>query len=673
VSSLGLKLWALVAVPFALLRAGAQDAPRPSTGEAWRIILPKQATLVLARDGSLIGEIGAERRVSVPLRTLPKYLAQAFIAVEDQRFYEHDGVDLVGIAGAIKDNLMGERRGASTITQLLVGNMHPDVIDRRDKGLGRKLREQAAAREMEKHYSKEQILEAFLNQIHFGHGWYGVEVAARRYFGKPAAKLSLGESATLAALPKGPAIYDPIAHPDRAKQRRNVVLALMAQQGFITREQSLKAQREPMVVAKNRGVTESAPYFIDVVRVQAERLGVPIASGGFQIHTTLEPALQAAAREAVVAGTKELEGQAGYRHPTLASRVKSTRNDYLQALAIAMDPSTGEVRALIGGRDYAKSQFNRAVNGMRQPGSAFKPVVYATALEQGLTPNVIIPDTALAIPLPNGTVYSPKNSDDEFLGPLIMRDALARSRNTVAVQLAQRVTMDSVVAMARRLGIDAPIVPYPSSAIGASVVQPLDLVSVYATIANLGLRAEPRFITRVEDREGRAVWQSPPPVPERVLEEAVAYVLRDMMRDVVSRGTATSVRKFVSQAIPVAGKTGTTDENTDVWFVGMTPEIVAGVWVGFDTPKSIAPGAAGSTLAAPIWGRMIGKYYEGKTSTPWPLAPGVIPIVLDRHTGRIPNPFSFEQNLYTEYFVEGTEPIEFAPWKSVLLALPAIP
>jgi penicillin-binding protein 1A len=659
-------------VPLALLGAGAQDAPRSTSGEPWRIILPKQASLVLARDGSLIGEIGTERRVSVPLRTLPKYLPQAFIAVEDQRFYEHDGVDLVGIAGAIKDNLMGERRGASTITQLLVGNMHPDIIDRRDKGLGRKLREQAAAREMEKHYTKEQILEAFLNQIHFGHGWYGVEVAARRYFGKPAAKLSLVESATLAALPKGPAIYDPIAHPDRARQRRNVVLALMAQQNYITREQSQKAQREPVVVAKNRGVAESAPYFIDVVRVQAERLGVPLSAGGFQVHTTLEPALQAAAREAVVQGTKELEGQPGYRHPTLASRAKSTRNDYLQAMAIAMDPTTGEVRALIGGRDYSKSQFNRAVNGMRQPGSAFKPVVYATALEQGFTPNVIVPDTALAIPLPNGTVYSPKNSDGEFVGPVIMRDALARSRNTVAVQLAQRVTMDSVVAMAARLGIDAPIVPYPSSAIGASVVQPLDLVSVYATIANLGLRVEPRFITRVDDREGRAVWQSPPPVAERVLEEPIAFVLRDMMKDVVARGTATSLRRFVPEGIPVAGKTGTTDENSDVWFVGMTPEIVAGVWVGFDTPKTITPGAAGSTLAAPIWGRMIGKYYEGKTSAPWPLVPGVIPIVLDRHTGRLPNPFSFEQNLYTEYFVLGTEPVEFAGWKPVLVALPAL-
>ena len=638
-------------------QAGSPQAgsPQASTGEAWQIVAMPQSSQVLARDGSLIGEIGRQWRTVVSLRTLPRYVAQAFVAVEDQRFYQHDGVDLVGVAGALKDALGGKLRGASTITQQLVGNMHPDLIDRTDRTPMRKLREQAAAREMERHYTKEQILEAYLNFIHFGSRYYGIESAARHYFGKPAARLTLVEAATLAALPKGPALYDPVRHPDRARQRRDLVLSLMAQQKYITPAQATAAQREPVVTAPNGGLDAAAPYVVDVVRVQAERAGLKVSEGGFRVTTTVDPAIQRAAVDALRQGLAEVEARPGYSHATFAAKPKGS-TDYLQGAVVALDPFTGDVRALVGGRDYSESPYNRAVNGMRQPGSAFKPIVYATAIADSLPANTLVADTALAIALPNRTIYRPENADGEFLGPLTMREALARSRNPVAVQLAMRVGMDSVIAMARAFGLSSFIAPYPSSAIGASVVQPLDLVAAYATLANLGRRVEPRFIESIEDRTGKVVWQQRPNVGQQVLDPKVAFIVRDMMRDAVERGTATSVRRYVPSSIPVAGKTGTTNDNADVWFVGMTPDLVAGVWLGFDKPTPIARGAAGGSLAAPIFGRLVQQAGAGRGGAPWLPPEGLVMAELDRVTGEVATVDTPTDRRYPEYFIPGTEP-----------------
>jgi penicillin-binding protein 1A len=640
-----------------LIRVEAQQRPEsagPARAEPWRIVPPPQSSQVLARDGSLIGEIGLQWRSSVSLSSLPKYLPQAFIAVEDQRFYQHDGVDLVGVAGALKDALRGRVRGASTITQLLVGNMHPEIIDRTDRTLSRKLREQQAAREMERHYTKEQILEAFLNQLHFGRRIYGVESAARHYFAKHAARLTIAESATLAAMPKGPALYDPVRHPARTKARRDLVLSLMASQGYLSPAQASSAQREPLTVAPDLGFSALAQNYADVVRVQAERASVPVSTGGYRVHTTLDPVLQRAATKALSEGVAEIEARPGYRHAKFDTTGKTT--DYLQGAVIAMDPFTGDVRALVGSRDFTRSPFDRAVNGMRQPGSAFKPFVYATAIAESLAANTLVADTALAIALPNRTTYRPKNADGEFLGALTLREALARSRNPVAVQLGQQFGMDTVIALARALGISSPIAPYPSSAIGASAVQPLDLVAAYATFANLGARVEARFITRIEDGAGRVVYQNRVPTPPIVLDPRVAFIVRDMMRDVVERGTATSVRRYVPPSIPVAGKTGTTDDNTDVWFVGMTPDLVAGVWLGFDKPKPIAPGAVGGSLAAPIFGRML--QLSPSRGGVWAPPAGLLFAELDRLTGEMATPVTPIDRRYTEYFLDGTEPAE---------------
>jgi len=650
--------------------AGQQSTGQPSTGDVWRIITPPQVTLVLGRDGTLIGQIGHERRLSVPIRTLPKYVGQAFIAVEDKRFYQHDGVDLVGVAGAIKDAVKGNVRGASTITQLLVGNMHPDLIDRRDRSIGRKLREQQAAREMEKHYNKEQILEAFLNQISFGRGVYGIEMAARQYFGKGASELTLAEAASLAAMPKSPVQYDPARFPDRNRTRRNTVLALMAGQGYVTAAQAVAAQREPVHTTESSAMP--APWVTDVVRVQAERAGVPVMQGGFRIYTTIDPALQRATQSAISSGLDEIETRPGFRGmqcapgaeadakaapaaPVAAKRPAKVQA-CLEGAAVVLDPATGDVRALVGGRDYLRSSFNRAVDGNRQPGSSFKAFVYAQALSEGLTASSIVADTALHIRLDNGQTYSPENADNEFHGLMTMREALTHSRNPVAVQLAMAVGMDSVIALARRSGLRSPISPYPASALGASVVQPLDFVAAYATFDNGGLAVDPRFIAHIDDRTGHAVYTTPAAAPRSAMDPRIAFIMRDMMQDVVTRGTATALRRIVPSRIPVAGKTGTTNDNTDVWFVGMTPDLVTGVWLGFDKPAMIAPGAVGGTLAAPIAGRIINSAYGTRGAAAWTPPAGVVAVELDRSTGKPADLAAPAERRYTEWYLDGTEP-----------------
>ncbi len=649
------KVPLLVALPAALLGQSV---------EPWQIIMPPQASIIFARDGSMIGELGKQSRFSVPIRTLPKYLPQAFVAVEDQRFYQHDGVDLVGVAAAIKDNLLGERRGASTITQQLVGNMHPDIIDRRDRSPMRKLREQSAAREMEKHYTKEQVLEAYLNLIEFGHGWNGVEMAARHYFGKGAAHVTLAEAATLAALPKGPPVYDPIKYPERAKSRRNLVLSLMADQRYITRAQATAAQREPLVLAPNLGRSIVAPYYVDAVRQVMEHDGIAVESGGYKVYTTLEPALQRAAADALAQGTMEVEERDGFRFPTMAS-LPRTRDDYLQGLVVALDPYTGDVRAMVGGRDYGRSPFNRATYALRQPGSSIKPFVYARALMDSIPANEIVSDTALAIDLPNGDVYHPDNADNAFMGPLTMREALVHSRNTVAVQLGLRVTMDSVAALVQRAGFDTPMLPYPSSAIGASVVRPVNFVAAYAVFATNGTSVDPRYVTRVEDRAGRVVYTAPTPVTHQALDPRIAWIVRDMMRDAAERGTGAAARRIVSPQIAIAGKTGTTNDNADVWFMGMTPTLVAGVWLGFDKPKTIYPGAAGGSLAAPIWANMVARYYGSGSAGDWAPPPDMSIAELDRATGTLADSTTPPDRRYLEYFLPGTEPplLRVNPWK----------
>lgn len=648
---------ALLCVP--LLALPAQGG-RPSV-EPWQIVPLPQASLVLARDGSLLGTIGEARRVSVRLADLPRHVGQAFVAVEDKRFYQHDGVDLVGVAAAIKDAATsGDVRGASTITQLLVGNMHPDLIDRRDRSIARKLREQSAARELEKRYAKAEILEAFLNVIPFGRGIHGIELAARHYFGKGAAQLTVAEAASLAAMPKSPVQYDPIREPERNRTRRNVVLALMREQGYLTAAQATAAQRAPLRTAPDFGLVE-APWVLDIVRVQAQRAGVSLPAGGYTVHTTIDPTLQRAATRALVEEIRDVEARPGWPHgrcPTGARRDRAC----LEGTVIVVDPWTGDVRALVGGRDHDAAPFNRAVDGNRQPGSAFKPFVYAAAIAAGLPANAPVADTALLLPLPEGRTYAPTNADGRFLGALTMRDALALSRNPVAVELALAVGLDSVQATARRAGLRAPIAPYPSSALGASVVQPLNFVASFAPFTNGGLAVTTRFIDRIEDRAGRTVHAVRAVPPTRALDPRVAFVVRDLMREAVETGTGVAARRALPAGIPLAGKTGTSNDNADVWFVGVTPDLVAGAWLGFDVPRTITPGAGGGSLAAPLVGRVLAAAAPSRGAAAWAPPTGVVAAVIDRTTGEPATPGTPADRRYTEWFLDGTEPGAAASW-----------
>ena len=568
---------AVVTVASGAVSAVAQDTSPAGSGEAWQIIQPPQSSLVFARDGSLIGEIGRQFRTSVTIGSVPRYLPQAFVAVEDQRFYEHNGVDYTGMAGVLKDVVTAKRmRGGSTLTQQLAGIMHPDIIDRREVSLSRTLRQQSAAKEMEKHYSKQQILEAYLNQVDLGHNWFGIESAARHYFGISAAQLSLAQAASIAALPKSPPQYDPIRHPEANRIRRNTILDLMAEQKLISADAAAKAKLEPVVTAPNNGVSVPASYFVDAVRAEAERAGIPIINGGYRIWTTLEIPLQQAAVAALLAGTTAVENRPDYKHLIKLATAKAGETDYLQGAVIVLDPYNGDVRALVGGRNYQMAPFNRATIAYRQPGSSIKPIVFAKALEEGIPINRIFNDTLLEIPLENGQIYTPGDIDNKFLGPMTLREALVKSRNLVAIQLGLETGMDSVSALSARLGITTRMVPVPSSAIGASVVHPIELTAAYTAFVNNGQVVAPRMITRVLDLHGRTVWSQPPSVPRQVIDPRAAFIVRDVMRDVVDRGSGTAARKAVPAKVPVAGKTGTTNDNNDVWFIGMTPDLVGG-------------------------------------------------------------------------------------------------
>jgi 1A family penicillin-binding protein len=634
----------------------------PAAGQTSSITLktPPQSAKVYARDGSLIAEIGPQARTWVPLSSLPRYVPRAFVAVEDRRFYEHGGVDPVGIARAVKSNLEGDREGASTITQQLIGTMYPERVDRRQMTLERKVREAELALELERRYGKDRILESYLNWIYFGHGWFGIEAAARHYFGKPAARLTVEETAMLAALPKGAGVYSPKIDPRRALERRNLVLDIMAEQGVVTRAEAAAAKQRPIRLAPNHGYAARPPYVIEQVRqFLAERHGPRFGEMGLRVWTTLDPVAQNAADSALAAGLRRAERQPWFRGPrygTPAAKPTAQGTPYLQGMVVSVDARTGEILAMTGGRDWEDSRFNRATAARRQPGSAFKPFVYAAALERGATPATVVQDTALAISMAGSPVYRPKNSDDQFRGPVTVRHALTHSINTVAIQLGMEMGWDRVVETARRFGFTTAVRPYPSSVLGAGAVRPLELAGAYTAFANGGMRVEPFLVRRVADRSGKVLFDARGK-GTRVLSPGVAFLVTDMLRDAAERGTGTEARQRLPSRIPMAGKTGTTDDGADVWYVGYTPEIVTAVWVGFDTPKSLGAGAFGGAVAAPVWGEMMRDLYaRRRTPSPWTVPQGMLRVATDGATGAplvAPCPAG---PVRTEYFLPGTEP-----------------
>lgn len=645
---------------------------------------PKEATQLYAADGTLLAELAIERRTPIRLEDLPPHVYNAFIAVEDRRFWGHDGVDLRRTTRAFIDFVFNgyDVAGGSTITQQLAGAMFSASVDRRDISIRRKLREIRVAFALESAYRKQEILEAYLNQINFD-GVYGIEAAAQRYFGKRARELNLPEAATLAAIPRNPRSYNPARNPERAIGRRNLILGLMAGQGLVSRRDAEVAKAYPLEIEEGAVRDRVAPYFVEWVRqLLYSRYGTDIYENGFRVYTTLDPAIQATADSALRAQLTLVERHPGFRGDVTYAHTRSWPADslravsrggaempYVQGMFIALDPRTGDVRALIGGRDFEDSEFNRATQAIRQPGSVFKPFVYTAAIASGIPASEVIIDAPILIENPGSEPYSPKNFTDSFNGPMTLRRALAQSINVVAVKLGQRVGEESMAQIATSMGITSEIPRVPSAAIGSASLTPLEIAAAYTTFANMGVRVAPRPILRIESKDGRVLWESQVN-REQVLEPRVAWVLLSLLRDAVDRGTghgAVRIQAGVPYSVPVAGKTGTTNSATDTWFVGFTPELVTTTWIGFDLPQRVHVGATGGTTAAPVGAAVLASYYRTHEPPPaWPRPEELLERVVDETSGLLATQWCPAGEVYREIYLPGTEPTEtcdlHGPW-----------
>ncbi|HEX7240847.1 MAG TPA: PBP1A family penicillin-binding protein [Longimicrobiaceae bacterium] len=634
--------------------------------ESLRDYTPPQASRVYDRKGTLLAHLAPERRIVVPLERIPEHVSGAFLAVEDKRFYRHGGVDYRRVAGALARNLRSfdYDQGFSTLTMQLARNVFPEHLSR-EKTLRRKLWEVVLARDIERSFTKNEILEMYLNQIYLGEGLYGVEAAARGYFGKPAAELTLAEAALLAAVPKAPTHYGPRRNPDAAMRRRDLVLGLMAEQGVASREDAEGARLDPVRLAPPLEARGTAPYFVAGIRqALRERFGPEADRMGLRVYTTLDTRMQASAERELLAQIRAVEtGEHGrFRRRSCAERVVGDGKSCLQGLFVSMDARTGDVLALVGGRDFGVSQFDRVTQARRQAGSAFKPFVYAAAIAKGIPVSTPLVGPAAA-PLRSDTTggYRPADAVGDTLS-LDMRGALRLSSNRAAVALGEQVGVTRVVQTAHDLGLTTPIKEYPSTFLGAADVIPLELVAAYSAFATGGTLVRPRTITRVEDARGRVVWEAPVR-RQPVLAPGVAYLTTSLMEEVVNQGTGSGVRRAgLSYDVPAAGKTGTTNDAADVWFVGVTPDVVAGVWLGFDRPQRILSGASGGGLAAPVWGRVMADYYtRNPVPARWAPPVDVVPVRIDRETGKLATATCPGEQVSFEYFLAGTEPAESCP------------
>ena len=635
-----------------------------------------QATRVFDTNGDVIWLLAEERRTDRALSEVSPHLINAVIAVEDRRFWDHGGVDLRRTAGAMAANLRAGRvvQGGSTITQQLARGL---LGDRRPTAR-RKLREMIAAVYLERRASKATILETYLNHIYLGRGVYGAELAARGYFNRRAADLPPAEAATLAALIHAPSAYDTDdpASATRLVERRNYVLGAMEAMGALQPEARAAAVREPLnVVRRDEGdeLRGLGAYFKAAVRAELDhRFGAErVLGGGLRVFTTIDPRLQRVAERQIVARLNRLNQQ-GLRRRGSAPPV--------EAGLVALDPATGEIRALVGGSRFSESQFDRARLAVRQPGSAFKPIVYAAALERGYGPGSVLDAIDVGVASRDGA-YLPADSGDESRTTL--RDALTRSSNRAAVHLLERVGASTVVSYAHKLGITSDLPAVPSLALGTGEVTLLELTAAYMPFANGGWRREPLLVTRVEDGGGQVLYQASVEA-EQVMQPATAFQMTSMLADVVNRGTGTAIRAAGLQG-PAAGKTGTTDGLHDAWFIGYTPTLVAGVWFGADQPSAIARSGSAATIAAPAWGAFMAAAVPDNARQPgFPLPGGLVQVSICRRSGLLPHggcrrsdwdesgdSAVVRPNVYDEWFLADRVPREYCEehsffgWRSI--------
>jgi len=592
-------------------------------------IQPSLVSKVLARDSTLVHEFSVERRFWVPLNKIPKDLQNAVVAVEDRRFYKHWGIDVKRIVGTVLANFVARKyaQGGSTITQQLARNVYLTAR----KSMIRKIREALTAIQLESYYTKSEILELYLNMVYLGAGAYGVEAASQRYFSKSAAELTLNECATLAGCIQLPEYYRPDKNSNlkRTNVRRNSVLKGMKKMRYISKKQLAAALRDSVPRNPQEPVSKNAPYFIEMVRQHMEnKYGEHILyNGGLTIYTTLDLAAQDTTDKAVI---KHLDSLQRYANRLFLDSTKAyqelgiTRVHYLNrfdsiyainrqrykdlpdsmrlrtihASVVALDVATGAVRVLTGGKDFSKSKFNRAIQARRQAGSAFKPFVYTVAIDSGYTPATIVMDQPITLETPEG-IWRPENYDREFYGPVTLRDAVKKSINLVAIQVILDIGAENVIAYAHKAGLKSEMNPVPSLAVGACEATNMEMTSAYSIYPNHGFQAAPYFIEKICDKNGRVLEKHTPEI-RQILSPQTSYIMTSMLTTVVRAGTGASVYQLGFNR-PAGGKTGTTNDYSDAWFVGFTPQIACGVWVGVDERRSMGYGITGSLGAIPIW------------------------------------------------------------------------
>ncbi len=721
--------------------------------ESLKSFQPSQVTRVYGDDNRLIGQFFIEKRIMVLLDHIPQDMIRAIVAVEDSRFYEHKGFDLVGILRAATANVtsMKIKQGASTITQQLARSLFLTP----EKSLKRKFKEILLARKIEKLYTKEQILEMYLNQIYFGHGAYGIQAATRTYFGKDAMQLTLAEAAFLAGLPKAPTDYSPYLSPQRAKQRQGIVLGRMLEEEFITEDQYSQAYEEDLYFQKLLPEQEIAPYFLEHVRqyLITQYGAEQVYKSGFNVYTTLNVEMQAVANKALNEGLRAIDKRQGFRGPigyqvleqpiqasaekegivttgepavgeviegvvtkvesdhvwvmasglqgkimmqdmtwakkrlkgphldqvemlqnatpkdllkvgdviNVAMKIKDPRTQeffftleqepLVEAALLAIDPRTGDIKSMVGGYNFKRSEFNRTSMARRQPGSAFKPLIYALAIEQGFTPSTVLVDAPVIYTDPvSQKIWKPTNYEERFYGPIPLRDALAYSRNVATVKLLEKVGVQNVIEFSKKLGMTSPLTPDLSLALGSSSVTLMEMVSSFGVFANQGMRVDPMAIRSVTDASGK-VLEYHEPVAQQVLSPEVAYVVTSMLQDVIQKGTGVRARELGHS---LAGKTGTTNDFTDAWFVGYTPKLVAGVWVGFDDRRTLGDREAGSTAALPIWMEFMRQVLKQLPPMNFPIPDNVVFAKVDPKTGFMAQ--DGDQDAKVEIFIKGKEP-----------------
>ncbi len=712
------------------------DLPDVQALEDYR---PPEMSLVLAADGSTLGTFAEQRRILLRYDEIPDVFERALIATEDSNFYTHTGIDIRGILRAIWADVrtMSMAEGASTVTQQLARNLflHPD------KTIRRKFQEILLALEIERQYSKQEILRFYCNQIYTGHGRWGIEAASRYYFGKPALDMSLTEAATIAGLLQRPESLSPFKHPERSLNRRNHVLDRMVHEGLLEPEIAAEAKAQPVVVSESRTVEQQAPYFVEEVRrwIQDQFGSSSLYQDGLEVRTTLEPRLQQIAERAMDHGLRELDRRQGWRgvparvpdgeDPEIWSppgwdrgievgrvydgvivgvdetqatvrigegvgilgpdeyewtrakdvatlfrtgdmpRVRVTADDgnggltltleqepLAEAALIAIEPQTGAIVALVGGFDFGRSEFDRAMQAKRQTGSAFKPLLFAAALDDGWTlADTLLDEPTVFLDRSNPDPYQPENYSNSYYETVTLRQALEKSANISSVKLLNEVGYEDVIATSRKLGIESPLHPFPSLALGAFGARLIELTSAYGAFANGGVRVEPHFVEEVLNADGGLVRSIEPSVQEAVGPE-VAYLMNRVLRGVVTDGTGKLARSIPH---PIAGKTGTTDDNTDAWFIGYSARLAVGVWVGFDEPRSLGTRETGALAALPIWRSFMEAALETEPVEEFATPPGVTVVSIDRDTGLKANLAAECGNVFSETFVRGTEPTRY--------------